>query len=392
MKVLNGVLATVLFISMFISSAPTSVAAQTAQTQTLDTPFGEVVCLPGNYQGVESDCQAYGPSKSIQRFEEQGMPYPLMDLPASHPSQDLAQLDVSFAKLNIEPTEKAAIYASVADAVAGQNPTRYIEPGENVWVSFVQRTDVNGGHYVMLRSGEWMRASPAGMSYFSGLEFHQTPRNNFGWVVDFGIPRVAPGYQSPEINKQYRREDIIQIYKTEEMNGTTWYQVGIDEWLERRYVREFIVNTIPPEGVAGNRWIDINLYEQTLGVYENNQLVYATLIATGAWPYFTAPGVHTIDLKKDTETMTGSFEADRSDYYYLGDVPWTMYFFEAQAIHGAYWRAWFGYPQSHGCVNLSIIDSRWVYDWAKEGDYVYIWDPSGETPTDPKYYEGVGSY
>ena len=87
--------------------------------------------------------------------------------------------------------------------------------------------------------------------------------------------------------------------------------------------------------------------------------------------------------------MTGAFEADRSDYYYLDKVPWTMYFDGARALHAAYWRTMFGFPQSHGCVNLSPGDAHFLFDWANEGDWVYVWDPSGQTPTDPsKYGEG----
>ena len=89
--------------------------------------------------------------------------------------------------------------------------------------------------------------------------------------------------------------------------------------------------------------------------------------------------------------MSGAFEADKSDYYYLEDVPWTMYFDQARAIHGAYWRAMFGYEQSHGCVNMSVGDAHWVYDWAKEGDWVFVHDPSGATPTDPKFYTNGGA-
>ena len=39
-------------------------------------------------------------------------------------------------------------------------------------------------------------------------------------------------------------------------------------------------------------------------------------------------------------------------------------------------------PQSHGCVNLSPGDAHWLYDWAEVGDYVYVFDPSGQTPTE----------
>jgi len=41
-------------------------------------------------------------------------------------------------------------------------------------------------------------------------------------------------------------------------------------------------------------------------------------------------------------------------------------------------------------VNLSVADSHWLYDWANEGDYVYVWDPSGKTPTDPALYGSGG--
>jgi hypothetical protein len=64
---------------------------------------------------------------------------------------------------------------------------------------------------------------------------------------------------------------------------------------------------------------------------------------------------------KETEDMSGAFEADRSDYYYLEKVPYTLYFDKARAIHGAYWRTSLGYEQSHGCVNMSIGDAAWVF-------------------------------
>jgi lipoprotein-anchoring transpeptidase ErfK/SrfK len=135
-----------------------------------------------------------------------------------------------------------------------------------------------------------------------------------------------------------------------------------------------------PAGVTGNRWIEVNLEQQTLSVYDNNRLVFATMTSTGVASFWTRPGLFQIYEKKPTETMSGSTEADRSDYYYLQDVPWTMYFDEQRALHGAYWHNMFGYTMSHGCVNLSVGDAHWLYDWAKLKDFVYVYDPSGMTP------------
>jgi lipoprotein-anchoring transpeptidase ErfK/SrfK len=93
--------------------------------------------------------------------------------------------------------------------------------------------------------------------------------------------------------------------------------------------------------------------------------------------------------KLEIEKMQGG--VGTPEYYYLEDVPWTMYFDKARALHGAYWRAKFGFPQSHGCVNLSPGDAHWLFNWAKEGDWVYVHDPSGETPTDPALYGDGGA-
>ncbi len=77
--------------------------------------------------------------------------------------------------------------------------------------------------------------------------------------------------------------------------------------------------------------------------------------------------------------------------YYIEDVPWTMYFDGPRALHGAFWRTRFGYPQSHGCVNLSVGDAHWLFNWANVGDWVWVHDPTGQTPTDPSLYQG-GAY
>jgi lipoprotein-anchoring transpeptidase ErfK/SrfK len=39
-------------------------------------------------------------------------------------------------------------------------------------------------------------------------------------------------------------------------------------------------------------------------------------------------------------------------------------------LHGTYWHNNFGSPMSHGCVNLSVSDAAWFYDWAAVGTKV----------------------
>ena len=77
---------------------------------------------------------------------------------------------------------------------------------------------------------------------------------------------------------------------------TNWYLVGPDEWVEGRLVGRVLPNPTPPEGVTNGRWIEINLYEQTLAVYDH-ELVFATLIASGLEPFWTRPGLFQIYKK-----------------------------------------------------------------------------------------------
>jgi lipoprotein-anchoring transpeptidase ErfK/SrfK len=73
-----------------------------------------------------------------------------------------------------------------------------------------------------------------------------------------------------------------------------------------------------------------------------------------------------------TPTLTGTFRVYiklkytdmRGPGYYLRNVPNTMYYDGDYGIHGAYWHNNFGVPMSRGCVNMSIPDSEWLFNWA----------------------------
>ena len=129
-------------------------------------------------------------------------------------------------------------------------------------------------------------------------------------------------------------------------------------------------NVVRPAFIGLNeRWIDVNLTSQTLNAYEGNKLVFSTLISSGLPAYPTVTGQFRIYLEFEVQTMDGrTLGYD----YVVENVPWVMYFFEDYAIHGAYWHNNFGYPMSHGCVNMSVADSQWIYGWASIGTLVNV--------------------
>ena len=350
---------------------------------------GSVVCPPGIYAAATDSCLPLGPSTYLAQLAAEGIPYPILPLPAYKPDASYNDIPYQYFKINEDGTP---FYASLDAAIANQPSGPHMYPSKHLYVSYQELVNSDQDTFYLLRSGYWIRADGGRLARynpaFQGLLFSSTPRNAFGWILEEIQSRTSPGVNSPESGITYRRFNVVQIYATQDVDNLTWNLIAPGEWVDSRQIARVDPVAAQPTGVTGGRWIQVNLSEQTVTVYDNNRLVFATLASTGIDRFWTRPGLFQIHKKLETETMSNSVP---DDFYYLEDVPWTMYFDEARALHGAYWHNWFGYQLSHGCVNLSIGDAHWLYDWANVGDPVYVFDPSGKTPTDPSLF-GSGGY
>jgi len=347
-------------------------------SQGIEPDSGAVLCSPDPYPTPPDDCLPIGPSTYLTEMSKLGLTFPARPLPIYPPDPSLTKLPYLYFHLD---KDNVPVLNGPAGGETGQ-----IYPPGFVYVSYIDRVE-NKGVYYLLQNGGWIPGKGARVgeySTFQGLQFRSTPHNPFGWPFEYIPVKKSPGYNTPETGKYlYPFIDIVQVYDTQHVDGTDWNLIGPNQWVEARKIATVTPKKDSPEGITSGRWIDVDLAEQTLAVYENNKLVFATVIASGLEPFYTRPGLFQIYQKKETETMRNS---DPTDFYYLDNVPWTMYFDKARAIHGAYWRTRFGYPQSHGCVNLSVGDSHWLFNWANVGDYVYVYDTTGQTPTDPALY------
>ncbi|MCB0153807.1 MAG: LysM peptidoglycan-binding domain-containing protein [Anaerolineae bacterium] len=122
-----------------------------------------------------------------------------------------------------------------------------------------------------------------------------------------------------------------------------------------------------PANPGAERWIDVNLTSQTVTAYEGDVPVFTTLGSTGTWRFPTVVGTFQIYVKYEQTRMYGGVGADAYD---LPNVPYVMYFYQGYGLHGTYWHNNFGTPMSRGCVNLSIADAAWFYNWASVGTRV----------------------
>lgn len=140
---------------------------------------------------------------------------------------------------------------------------------------------------------------------------------------------------------------------------------------------EDVLQTIVPNPLADvasqvvgrGKWIDINISRQTITAYLGSTPIKTVLVSTGTFIHPTVIGRYRVYAKIPSQTMTGGSRA-RGDYYRLPGVPNIMYFYRGYGIHGTYWHHNFGHRMSHGCVNLTLSDARWFYNWTPMGTLV----------------------
>jgi len=334
------------------------------------------LCTKSYQLAHPGECPLEGPGGYVEQRYRYELPFDLPPLEVL-PFEPVKAIGHVYAKV---VTADAPVFASPEEGVAGV-VKRTIRKGF-IYVSYGKTVTVNGQEFTRINGDEYMRSSDLASvtpSNFHGLELAGQPQRPFAWVVRKFTPRPAPDVKALKGTPPLQRYDIVQIYAKAHAGEYDWYLVGPNQWVEQRNLS--LVEVIPPpEGVNG-KWIAVNLFEQTLAAYEGKRMIYASLVSSGlgAWP--TRPGTFQIYSKLTETKMSGAYARDKSDFYYLEDVPWTMYFDQSIALHGAYWHDGYGFRKSHGCVNLSPADSIWLYNWAEIGTTVHVYDPSGETPT-----------
>ncbi|MDW8172538.1 MAG: L,D-transpeptidase [Anaerolineae bacterium] len=250
----------------------------------------------------------------------------------------------------------------VYDAPNGQ-VVRYLDEGFNfVTVSM----EIDG--WSQINPNEWIETqylSDASPSSFTGFFLPEVmPQYTVAWALINLYPSPEPGANPRESLGLIYRYTPLRIYAQKELNGVRWYQIGAEQWIHQHHVAKIQPLTQQPEGLTTERWIGIDLYEQVLIAYEGMKPIFATLVSSGLprWP--TNEGLFHIYYRQTREFMSWGQVGD--DFYALEEVPWTMFFDEGRALHGAYWHDGFGYRRSHGCVNMSITDAHWLYQWVAE--------------------------
>ncbi len=236
------------------------------------------------------------------------------------------------------------------------------------------RTQANGFvpyRAVMTRSG----------SEFQGVELNEDVTLPYAWTLSsrdrYYVRRDNGRFRGGRrvdyhhgFSVQEEAEDGRYTYLRETIEGEEGEEAE-DRWYRDRDVRVARIVEPPSDIGEDDKWIDVNLAEQTVVLYDGRTPVYATLASTGLpdrrnlpdRDFETLTGLFRVKSKHLTDTMDGDTAVDGP--YSVDDVPYVMYFELAYALHSAFWHNRFGRPKSHGCVNLSPLDARHVFNWAE---------------------------
>ncbi|MGC9397967.1 MAG: L,D-transpeptidase [Anaerolineae bacterium] len=322
------------------------------------------LCTPQTLKRYPERCALFSPGAHQVRLEyyRAQLPNPLPSLPVEEMESPEGSVSAyTFAYVTKLP---ASSFAHPAEAEAGLPPKRTFYAGSN-WVSVQGSTEHNGEVWYKINSGEFIHAdhiAVASPSRFQGVRLREQPQYPFAWIVRNVVTSEEPG--GPAVGTTLRRYERVTIFAEQPVGDELWYMIGPDQWIQQTNVGRVDVDP-RPEGVSpGEKWIEVDTFEQTLAAYEGDRMVFATLVSSGLPATWTPDGLNRIWAKLPSTPMSSpDSEAKSPAWYYLEDVEWTQYFFEDYALHAAYWHDGFGFPKSHGCVNLAPLDAQWLFAW-----------------------------
>jgi hypothetical protein len=178
-------------------------------------------------------------------------------------------------------------------------------------------------------------------------------------------------------------------------DGRAWYKLT-DELLHidyhipathMRLVQPEELTPISPEVPWEEKRVEVSLKDQTFTAYEKGEMVRHTLISTGipsfggttnGIPTVTPAGRFNIEVKMPSKHMGDGSMTDDIHAYELPGVPWVSFFAEhGVAFHGTYWHYHYGHRMSHGCVNMTPEDAKWLYRWCLPEAKPHIWEQRG---------------
>lgn len=255
------------------------------------------------------------------------------------------------------------VYAEIAAKTPAYNPIWY-----RVWGGYIHRARLQKVQFVYNKP---LAAIPDG-----------------GQLAEVSVPytqsmRYTTANSWQPLYRLYYETTHWIVGIDEGPDGQPWYRL-LDELLEINYhvpathlhpVLDEDWTPLSPETPFEKKRIEVDLSQQLLSAYENDQVIFKTSISSGIAGMPSKNGLSTatprgnfnIQSKYPSKHMgDGSLASDIEAYELVG-VPWTSFFTETggYAFHGTYWHDNFGVPMSRGCINMRPAEARWLFRWVR---------------------------
>lgn len=196
-----------------------------------------------------------------------------------------------------------------------------------------------------------------------------------GVLGEITVPYADSSYginssRSPGPRLYFGTTHWVTALVADRRDGSLWYKVYDAAIQASYYVPPAWVHIYGAEALApisprvpeNRKHLEVYLDRQCLLAYEWDVPIYAARVATGQKDFETPEGWFQTFHKRPTYHMFGG--ADEASVFDLPGVPWDTYITDTGvALHGTYWHNDFGRTHSHGCINMSPEDARWLFRW-----------------------------
>jgi hypothetical protein len=231
--------------------------------------------------------------------------------------------------------------------------------------------------------GEWVSYDKAAPDQPAGL----TPKVNLDGIKHY-LQGVSKQVNVNPVNKKITIENGVSRVDREGSEGLSLNQDALADQIGKAFMaKEALAVEAPMQTVAFQteynkvvtlafgKYIEVNLSQQHLWVYQDHQVIFESPITSGATGagYPTVQGLFSIQAKQTNRNLNGY----AIGYNYNVFVKYWMPFYADYGLHDASWRSNFGgqdyyYGGSHGCVNLPDATAAFLYGWADVGTPVWV--------------------
>ncbi|MBU0649373.1 L,D-transpeptidase family protein [Patescibacteria group bacterium] len=258
------------------------------------------------------------------------------------PPDQLSGVSVAMGQLDQDAAEEVI----VAQFSSGDPMVRVFKPGTSNWY----------------KAGEWLAYVE---QYQGGVSVSAGDFNNDGVEEVVTMVNGGGGPHVRLFDAKGQTRDEFFAYESDYRGGVRIAMADVNGGGDE-------IITIPssrlisgPVGQA--KFIDVDITNQRLTAYEWGIPVKTFPVSTGTWRFPTPIGETTVRFKKLWHDYVWSYGVGNPDNYNLPNVQYNLSIFPHVYIHYAYWHNNFGHRMSHGCVNVNLENSEWIYNWADVG-------------------------